>query len=394
MINKNMSDIPYNEKESKFNPYIESFDVQESESIDFETLNTYKNSEYVVNERNIQNLANDINTMQSHWSDDVIGDLDDKKTLFNSWVNNLTDKGTYNFNSSYFKNDIVSYYNNIYICTSDYNKSNFQHPPIGVIANPNIIGAENVIDIQIQLIGLEHDIAADFVVNYGQSSSSTIGIFSVDYNGENDIHATIAIPDYLGEEYSVMCLINQNAYKAHFFNVDYSIQDVGAVDWLLLPIRGDAGQYTFKLNYRGEWEANESYANETTVGADVVWFEIGRNTDFYVCLNPVQSSTTPDQDTEHWLLLFSKARDAFVIYDSMPNQSFFENETSPSVFGVIDDSYGVNLCRIIDRLHTLDMNDPVYLYLQGTGDIVYHPTSSTMSTLNSVINDLISRNNI
>lgn len=393
MINKNMSDIPYNEKESKFNPYIESFDVQESKSIDFETLNTYKNSEYVVNKRNIQNLANDINTMQSHWSDDVIGDLYNKKVLFDSWIiNYVFDKGvTYNFNKLYFKNNIVSYYNNLYICTSDYNKPNYQQPPIGVIANPNIIGVENVINIQIQLSSDAETVEENFVVNYGQSSSSTSGEISVDYNGKNDIHVTIP---YYGGEYSVICLINQNAYKAHFFNVDYSLQDVGSVDWLLLPIRGDAGQYTFKLNYRGEWEANESYANETTTGADVVWFEIGRNIDFYVCSNPVQSSTTPDQDTEHWLLLFSKARDAFVIYDSMPNQSFFENETSPSVFGVIDDSYGVNLCKIIDRLHTLDMNDPVYLYLQGTGDIVYHPTSSTMSTLNSVINDLISRNNI
>ena len=70
---------------------------------------------------------------------------------------------------------------------------------------------------------------------------------------------------------------------------------------------------------------------------DVVYIKNGTNIDFYVCISEVaydDNAIRPDQDTIHWVKLFTKKLDGFVVLDSMPNQAWFDDDTNPSVFGV------------------------------------------------------------
>lgn len=68
---------------------------------------------------------------------------------------------------------------------------------------------------------------------------------------------------------------------------------------------------------------------------DIVYIENSACIDFYVCTSEISiDSASPEQDSEHWVKLFSKQLDKFVILDEMPNQEYFDDDTNPSVFGV------------------------------------------------------------
>ena len=110
MSNNYSQDIPYT-KQSDIQEYISVFDVN-NEIIDFTTLNTYQNSDYVFNTNALQKVKNNIDVMQSNFNNDIISNLDDKQELFQSWVDNLSanakpwQPGAEN---KYYKNDVVTY---------------------------------------------------------------------------------------------------------------------------------------------------------------------------------------------------------------------------------------------------------------------------------------------
>lgn len=125
---------------------------------------------------------------------------------------------------------------------------------------------------------------------------------------------------------------------------------------------------------------------------DIVYIKNGTNIDFYVCISEVvydENAISPDQDTAHWIKLFTKKLDGFVILDSMPNQAWFDDDTNPSVFGV-KQSDGFTI-KIIDRIHSESASNPQYLKLYTVANNV---VDSNNNNLNTLINNLISNTNI
>lgn len=103
--------------------------------------------------------------------------------------------------------------------------------------------------------------------------------------------------------------------------------------WLRIYLRGDSGLNVYNLNYIGEfdWEWQGFIVN------DVVYVDNYSAINFYICINGISysSQNSPENDVAHWLKLFSVHKDEIMIYDSMPNQAFFDDVNSPSVFGVL-----------------------------------------------------------
>lgn len=115
------SDIPYSQKTEEEN-YINSFDTK-NETIDFNTLSDYEDSEQVMNAHSLSKVKERIDTVQNVIGDEVIDNLDDKKQLFQSWIDNLAataKRWQPGAEYKYYKNDVVYKNNNsISICLQD-----------------------------------------------------------------------------------------------------------------------------------------------------------------------------------------------------------------------------------------------------------------------------------
>lgn len=131
--------------------------------------------------------------------------------------------------------------------------------------------------------------------------------------------------------------------------------------WLTIRTKGEKGQDVYDLNYRGEI----SYTN-TTYGVNDIVYTNHKNASkdiiFYVCIQSIHYSsneqviTDISVDDTHWVQLFIVPKDAFEIYWTMPNQTFFNNPNSPSVFGVVQNSILIddydNAIDLVEEIRT------------------------------------------
>ena len=106
--------------------------------------------------------------------------------------------------------------------------------------------------------------------------------------------------------------------------------------WTRLYVQGNPGLNAYNLIFTGEWWDDIYYTNYLV-------YILDKNVDFYVCLND-DVETNPKEDTVNWTKLFSLPRDSFQIFPVMPNQTYFNDPTSSTVFGVInkDDAIIIN----------------------------------------------------
>ena len=154
--------------------------------------------------------------------------------------------------------------------------------------------------------------------------------------------------------------------------------------WVRFNTRG-INSYNF--NYIGEFNWQNIAYNIN----DIVWVDEG-DINFYVCTVAVSysSENTPANDTAHWIKLFSVHRDSFQIYDTMPNQAFFNNANSPSVFGVIQ-SDGTSI-KVVDRRHSESASNPTYLNLKQVSYTIFLPNQNV--DIGTSMNNLLVKYNI
>lgn len=162
--------------------------------------------------------------------------------------------------------------------------------------------------------------------------------------------------------------------------------------WLRIYNKGDKGLDSYDLNYIGEfnWEWEAFLVN------DVVYVNNNDTIDFYVCISNVSYSSvnTPENDTEHWICLFVIHKDGLMIYDEMPNQDFFDNPNSPSIFGVVSPT-GSSTVKFIDRINSESASNPQYLdvrQLMNTSKLAI--TSTYTSSISNAIKELIQQHNL
>lgn len=415
MSNNYSQDIPYT-KQSDVQEYIDAFDI-DNESIDFTTLENYSNSEYVLNANALQKVKHNIDVMQSNFNNDVISDLDDKQETFQSWIDNLSttakpwQSGSLN---QYYKNDVVTYSEDegaYYLCLQDCDGT--QELP-SLVSLPNInITYENLQSSQYQTTTFEAQMtyASTTYENIWQMGSPTEmwfgdndnGYITLSYNGKYNIvicnSVSPKMPIELIESIDIKIITDNVIEMQELLRIINGLT-VSNNYWLRLYLKGEAGLDAFKFDWRGEWNANSEYEREKSHEpgsihpGSLVWYRILNNINFYFCIEDVRNSDIPpDQDTTHWMKLFTKKLDGFVILDSMPNQSWFNDDTNPSVFGV-KQSDGFTI-KIIDRIHSESASNPQYLKLYTVAnnvvDIIF---GSNDNNLNTLINNLISNTNI
>ena len=134
------------------------------------------------------------------------------------------------------------------------------------------------------------------------------------------------------------------------------------------------------------WSPGTNYSANT-----IVWVEEG-DINFYVCIQDASTTgiSSPADDPTHWVKLFTIPRDKFTIYDSMPDQTFFNNELSPSVFGVVQ-SDGTSI-KIVDRRHSESLSNPTYLNLKQNSNSIMMPY--TNNNIYTSMQTLLDNNNI
>lgn len=101
-------DYPLSEQQT-VELYRGCFDI-DNETIEFETgLNEYKDSDFVLNARNLNRINDDINLMQLAWDTTVLSYLTDKATEFQTLIDRFSHVKTWQSGSSnvYEKNDVV-----------------------------------------------------------------------------------------------------------------------------------------------------------------------------------------------------------------------------------------------------------------------------------------------
>lgn len=337
MSNNYSQDIPYT-KQSDVQEYIDAFDI-DNESIDFATLENYSNSDYVFNTNALQKVKNNIDVMQSDFNNDIISDLDDKQELFQSWVNNLSANAKPwqpGVENKYYKNDVVTHSEDpgaYFICLEDCDGTK----PINYVKFTNTYNNIDYFNWGLCVNGDVDDENTSFI---GESDGGTFPLFKLTYryDGNYTLRFTKR-DDFVGEiDYFIF-----KGSKELFEHMNYVVDDS---KWLRIYLRGKAGLDAFKFDWRGEWDAKSAYNNEKSyapgsiIPGSLVWYKILNNINFYFCIRDVSNSTiSPDQDTTHWVKLFTKKLDGFIILDSMPNQAWFDDDTNPSVFGVQQNVY-------------------------------------------------------
>lgn len=385
MSNNYLQDIPYT-KQSDIQEYINAFDV-ENESINFTTLENYSNSDYVFNANALQKVKNNIDVMQSNFDNDIISGLDDKRELFQSWVNNLFANARSwqpGAENKYYKNDVVTYSEDpgaYFICLEDCDGTE----PINYVKFTNTFNNIDKFDWGVCVNG---DIDDENTLFIGHPEIGTLNMLRLRYRYDGDYTLRfVKKDDFVGE---IDYLIFKGS-KEIFEHMNYVVDDSS---WLRIYPKGKTGLDAFEFNWRGEWQSGEPYTIGMALPPEViyqsiVWYQVGRDINFYACIQNVTSNIPPDQDTTHWVKLFTKKLDGFVVLDSMPNQAWFDDDTNPSVFGV-KQSDGITI-RIIDRVHSESASNPQYLKLYTVANNV---VDSNDNNLNTLIRNLISNTNI
>lgn len=486
MDNKHFADIPFT-KEANADEYTGAFNIQD-DTIDFNKLDEYNDSKYVLNANGLQGIESVVNNMQLNWEHDIINNLDNKAQLFQSWINNLAtvakewEPGASN---KYYKNDVVTHDEDpgaYFICLEDCDGTE----PINYVKFTNSSNSEDSFNWGLCVNNEIDDSNESFI---GTSESGSINAFKLTYKYDGEYKLEFTKKDTFVGEINYLIF---NGNREIFQHMNFI---VGDSKWLRIYLQGNAGLNSFDLIYKGEWTGGAEFRNITSLPKtikmlgsaqsvyfeyamrvkqngfnmsisnaiifeygkreqmvkhnkygdvnvdifidysgdsyfdvhniifggtiletlfqnlkednfdgvpmpfdivyrpnDVVYIENGAYIDFYVCTSEISiDSTSPDQDSEHWVKLFSKQLDAFVILDEMPDQAYFDNEMNPSVFGVIDETQSVNAIKIIDRIHTTDVSDPFYLFLRGSGDSLL---DNNGANFNAILRSLILRINI
>lgn len=387
MDNKHFVDIPFT-KETNVDEYIGAFNIQD-DTIDFDKLDEYNNSKYVLNADGLQGIESVVDNMQLNWEHDITNNLDDKTQLFQSWINNLAtvakewEPGASN---KYYKNDVVTYNEDpgaYFICLEDCDGTE----PINYVKFTNSSNRKDSFNWGLCVNNDIDDSNESFI---GTSESGSINAFQLTYKYDGEYKLEFTKKDTFVGEINYLIF---NGDREIFQHMNFIVNDS---KWLRVYIRGDAGQNSFDLDWRGEWESGESYIHGAAIPPEfippsLVWYQVGSVINFYVCIQNVTSDIPPHQDSEHWVKLFSKQLDAFVILDEMPSQAYFDNEMNPSVFGVVDETQSVNAIKIIDRTHTTDVSDPFYLLLRGSGGSLRDDNGVSFNT---ILRNLILRINI
>lgn len=332
MDNKHFVDIPFT-KETNVDEYIGAFNIQD-DTIDFDKLDEYNNSKYVLNADGLQGIESVVDNMQLNWEHDITNNLDDKTQLFQSWINNLAtvakewEPGASN---KYYKNDVVTYNEDpgaYFICLEDCDGTE----PINYVKFTNSSNRKDSFNWGLCVNNDIDDSNESFI---GTSESGSINAFQLTYKYDGEYKLEFTKKDTFVGEINYLIF---NGDREIFQHMNFIVNDS---KWLRVYIRGDAGQNSFDLDWRGEWESGESYIHGAAIPPkfippSLVWYQVGSVINFYVCIQNVTSDIPPHQDSEHWVKLFSKQLDAFVILDEMQDQEYFDDNTNPSVFGVTD----------------------------------------------------------
>lgn len=438
MDNIHVADIPFTKK-TNIDEYTDAFDVQ-NETIDFNKLDEYKNSEYVFDADKLHDIENVTNDMQLDWKHNIIDGLNDKTNLFNSWINNLSSNAKEwesGASNKYYKNDIVTYSEDpgaYFICLEDCDGTE----PLYYIKFTN---TQNNIDKFGCAFSINNEIVGNGICYVGTPSVARFPEYKLNFRYDGAYNLELYKDDtYYGDKIDYLII---NGAKEIFNRINYTVRDS---KWLRIYLKGDVGLNSFNLIYKGEWNNTvdvidslpstiklldesigtqfnyfhysivvhsgypstrekvgttpfkldiptsehktlsdsqygfscdyyfdydgSNYINvhniinsgtsstqkmrlrRITKGSitgerisyqyvyvpnDVVYIKNGTNIDFYVCISEVaydDNAIRPDQDTTHWIKLFTKKLDGFVVLNSMPNQTWFDDDTNPSVFGV------------------------------------------------------------
>lgn len=423
-----LSDISC-DKQTDIQNYINAFDINE-DSINFETLSNYDDSSYVLNAYNLNNLNNNINNMQDNWNNDVNNYLDDKAELFQSWIDNLGNNVKYwqsGPDYQYYKNEIVAGESGSIIlccqnCTggeplprssndSHYDVMTRTSASMGVVGKIGLGDGYNSssysykLDIYykykttdgIEEHYLKFNDAKDLELNVIEGNiedwDSVNKRIQTSYNNNRYIELSLFsafVENTNGWTqkslvYTLTGYSNNDEVGNYYINIQSTITDY----WVSLNIKGYAGQNTYNLNYIGEfnWEWEAFLVN------DVVYVNNNDTIDFYVCISNVSYSSvnTPENDTEHWVSLFTIYRDRLMIYDEMPNQDFFDNPNSPSVFGVIS-PISSSTVKFIDRIRSESASNPKYLQIIAKNSILYRQDNTSYNFFNYLNNWLYNNN--
>ena len=280
------SDIPYSQKTEKEN-YTGSFDIK-NKTIDFNVLSDYEDSEQVMNAYSLSKVEERADAMQSVIGDEIIGNLDNKKQLFQSWIDNLAATAKpwqAGVEHKYYKNDVVYTNNNgIFICLQD---CNGDMPMPFPATNKNgyvneaddrkeIIVSEEIIfniyykyqlengDLETHMLSFkvktssnEWKVLGGNIEDYIVSDSYII----TSYMGENGtcLHVyLLAVEDETGEITYYLCIrpYYYSGYDEIIASYDIIVIESKTNYWLWIYTKGKQGESVYNLNYKGAYLYN------------------------------------------------------------------------------------------------------------------------------------------
>ena len=279
------SDIPYSQKTEKEN-YTNSFDI-ENETIDFNILSDYEDSEQVMNAHSLSKVEERVDAMQSVIGDEIIDNLDDKQQLFQDWIDNLADTAKpwqSGAEHKYYKNDVVYTNNNgIFICLQDCdgnrvppfpatNKNgyvNAANNKIEIIVSGEIIfniyykyQLENgdlephMLSFKVKISSNEWEVLDGNIEDFIASDSCII----TSYMGENGTYFYVTLTLYEDEPrinyYLSIMPYNYSGHDEIIASYDIMIIENKTNYWLWLYTKGEQGESVYNLNYKGAYLYN------------------------------------------------------------------------------------------------------------------------------------------
>lgn len=430
-ILNHMSDIPYFKKTTDVDPYIEAFDI-DNNNIDFDVLDDYKESDYVYNADNLDELSDSINIMQNNWSDDVIGNLSDKYNLYQLWIDNF--KTTKNWvggtTRQYYKNEIVTNWtHSIYICLQDCTGAEplpeiSDYPHYGTMTTtPLSMGIIGIMGVEEGLNSCSYSYKLDIYYKYKTTDGveehylkfnnvkdlelfpdegniedwdSTRRCIYTSYDYNRSIFFNLAIAFVEGDvwtEKSLVCLTTGYNDSDEVGNYYIDIQNNTTDYWICFVNKGGTGENSCDLQWRGEWNIENTYSVK-----DVVWHSTSpTSTSFFVCIKTASGQQI--LNTEYWVSFYTIWTDTLDTYDNMPNQSWFDTKSNPTIFGVRDDDEisDYEVVQFVNRVESESALNPAYVDMGSDISsllVYYNNDDESYQSLIDVWNSFIKNNNL
>lgn len=430
-ISNNMLDISYSKKTTDVDPYIEAFDINNNE-IDFDTLDDYKESNYVCNANNLEELSDSINNMQDNWDNDVIGNLSDKYNLYQGWIDNLkTTKYWWGGPAQqYYKNEMVtSWTHSVYLCLQDCTggeplpeNSDYPHYDTMDIFGTSM-GIVGIMGVEEGYHSSSYSYKLDIYYKYKTEdgteehylkfnnvkdlelipdegnvedwdSSNKCIRTSYDYNRSITLSLVTAFSEgavwtqkslaYIPTGYN-----DGDAVGNYYIDIQNNITDY----WIRFDNKGKSGENSCDLQWRGEWNIENTYSVK-----DVVWHSSSStSTSFFVCIKTASGQQI--LNTEYWVHFYTIWTDTLDTYNTMPNQLWFNNDYNPTIFGVRDDDEisDYEVVQFVNRVESESALNPAYVDMGSDISsllVYYNDNDESYQSLIDVWNSFIKNNNL